>query len=80
MGIRVNQESLLRQLKIRGCTNRLELPFHKSLFSGALPLSIGGGIGQSRVCMYMLRRSHIKEVQVGIWPETVNITSSRPVN
>lgn len=80
MGIRVNQESLLRQLKIRECTDRLELPFHKSLFSGALPLSIGGGIGQSRVCMYMLRRSHIKEVQVGIWPETVSIKSSRPVN
>ncbi|HUW93287.1 MAG TPA: aspartate--ammonia ligase [Bacteroidales bacterium] len=69
MGIRVDKPALLRQLERRGCTERENLPFHKMLLSGYLPQSIGGGIGQSRVCMFMLRKSHIGEVQVGIWSE-----------
>ena len=68
MGIRVSPESLLRQLEIRGCPERQKLPFHRMLLSGMLPQSIGGGIGQSRVCMFMLRKRHIGEVQVGYWP------------
>jgi aspartate--ammonia ligase len=69
MGIRVDREVLLSQLKIRGCEERVKLDFHKSLLDGALPLSIGGGIGQSRLCMFLLRAAHIGEVQSSIWPE-----------
>ncbi|MDO5307891.1 MAG: aspartate--ammonia ligase [Planctomycetia bacterium] len=69
MGIRVDQESLLRQLKLEGCEERVNLLFHKKLLNNELPLSIGGGIGQSRLCMYFLRCAHIGEVQVSIWPE-----------
>ncbi|MCM1451975.1 MAG: aspartate--ammonia ligase [Clostridium sp.] len=69
MGIRVDKEALLRQLEICGCEDRLELPFHKSLLNGELPLSIGGGIGQSRLCMFLLQKAHIGEVQSSIWPE-----------
>ncbi len=76
MGIRVDPEALLRQLRISGCTERLQLPFHSSLIKGELPPSIGGGIGQSRVCMYMLRKKHISQVQVGIWPEAAGITAT----
>ncbi|MCR5523357.1 MAG: aspartate--ammonia ligase [Clostridia bacterium] len=68
MGIRVDEESLMRQLEIRGCTERKELPFHKALLSGELPYSIGGGIGQSRICMFFLHKAHIGEVQASIWP------------
>lgn len=68
MGIRVNAESMIRQLEICGCTERAELLFHRMLLNNELPLSIGGGIGQSRLCMYLLRKKHIGEVQVGIWP------------
>jgi aspartate--ammonia ligase len=71
MGIRVNKEALERQLEIRGCTDRKELLFHRLLLNNQLPLSIGGGIGQSRVCMYFLRKTHIGEVQSSIWPESV---------
>lgn len=67
MGIRVNAESLERQLAERGCENRRELPFHKKLLSGELPLTIGGGIGQSRLCMLMMGCAHIGEVQSSIW-------------
>ncbi len=67
MGIRVNKESLLSQLKKSGCEDRLELPYHKSLVNGELPLTIGGGIGQSRLCMLLLGRAHIGEVQSGVW-------------
>ncbi|MEE1277884.1 MAG: aspartate--ammonia ligase, partial [Acutalibacteraceae bacterium] len=71
-GIRVDEESLLRQLEIRGVTERKELPFHKALLKGELPLTIGGGIGQSRMCMFFLRKAHIGEVQASVWPtETV---------
>ena len=69
MGIRVSPESLLRQLEIRGCMERAELPFHKALLAGELPPSIGGGIGQSRLCMFFLKKAHIGEVQASIWPE-----------
>ncbi len=68
MGIRVDEESLARQLEIAGCEDRKELDFHKALLSGELPYTIGGGIGQSRICMYFLNKAHIGEVQVGIWP------------
>lgn len=69
MGIRVSPESLKRQLRERGCTERAELNFHKRLLNGELPYSIGGGIGQSRLCMYLLQKAHIGEVQASIWPE-----------
>ena len=67
MGIRVDEESLARQLAERGCEQRRELPFHKMLLAGELPLSIGGGIGQSRLCMLMMGCAHIGEVQSSIW-------------
>jgi aspartate--ammonia ligase len=69
MGIRVNREVLLKQLDISGAKDRKELIFHKRLLNDELPLSIGGGIGQSRLCMYFLRKAHIGEIQSGIWPE-----------
>ena len=69
MGIRVDEESLAAQLKESGCENRRELSFHKSLLAGELPLSIGGGIGQSRLCMLLLDKAHIGEVQVSVWDE-----------
>lgn len=69
MGIRVDEETLMKQLEIRGCTERKELPFHKALLNGELPYSIGGGIGQSRMCMFFLRKAHIGEVQASVWPE-----------
>ncbi len=69
MGIRVDKDALFYQLRERACLERVELMFHKTLLADQLPQSIGGGIGQSRVCMFMLRKSHIGEVQVGIWPE-----------
>ena len=68
MGIRVDQEALIRQLDLCDCPERKELEFHKMLLEGRLPLSIGGGIGQSRLCMYFLRKAHIGE-QASIWPE-----------
>lgn len=68
MGIRVSPESLDRQLKLKGVENRRSLPFHKSLLEGELPFSIGGGIGQSRLCMFLLQKAHIGEVQASIWP------------
>lgn len=69
MGIRVDKQTLLRQLEITGSTERKSLLFHKRLINDELPLSIGGGIGQSRLCMYFLRKAHIGEIQSGIWPE-----------
>ncbi|MDE6577017.1 MAG: aspartate--ammonia ligase, partial [Muribaculaceae bacterium] len=69
MGIRVSPESLKRQLEIRGCQERSELNFHKRLLNGELPYSIGGGIGQSRLAMYLLQKAHVGEVQASIWPE-----------
>ena len=69
MGIRVDEESLANQLRISGCENRAELPFHKLLLSGQLPLTIGGGIGQSRLSMLMMGCAHIGEVQSSMWDE-----------
>ncbi len=69
MGIRVSPDSLMRQLQATGKTERAGLDFHKSLLEGTLPASIGGGIGQSRLCMFLLQKAHIGEVQAGIWPE-----------
>ncbi|MBO5918399.1 MAG: aspartate--ammonia ligase, partial [Oscillospiraceae bacterium] len=69
MGIRVSPESLDRQLTLAGCDERRTLPFHKMLLSGELPLTIGGGIGQSRVSMLLLGKAHIGEVQVSLWDE-----------
>lgn len=69
MGIRVDSESMLRQLKIDGKEDRREMKFHQDVINGVLPLTIGGGIGQSRLCMFFLRKAHIGEVQVSVWPE-----------
>lgn len=77
MGIRVDPESLVRQLKIRGLERRLEYPFHRMLAAGELPQSIGGGIGQSRMCMFFLRTAHVGEVSVGIWPEAMQAACAK---
>ena len=69
MGIRVDPESLDKQLTEAGCDNRRKLPFHKMLLNGELPLTIGGGIGQSRLCMLLLGKAHIGEVQASLWDE-----------
>ena len=69
MGIRVDKEALERQLKIQGKEERKELYFHKRLLEGSLPLSIGGGIGQRRLCMLLLHKAHIGETQASIWPD-----------
>ena len=69
MGIRVDKEALLRQLALQGKEERKELYFHKKLLAGELPLSIGGGIGQSRLCMLFLQKAHIGEIQASIWPD-----------
>lgn len=71
MGIRVNKEVLLQQLKEEGQESRLQYYFHKRLVEGSLPLTIGGGIGQSRLCMYYLRKAHIGEIQASIWPDAM---------
>ena len=69
MGIRVDKESLLRQLALEGKEDRKELYFHKRLLDGTLPQSIGGGIGQSRLCMVILHKAHVGEIQASIWPD-----------
>ena len=71
MGIRVDEESLARQLEISGCQERAELAYHKAVLNKELPYTIGGGIGQSRICMFFLQRAHIGEVQSSIWPDDV---------
>ena len=69
MGIRVSEESLARQLAAAGCEERSKLDFQKALLAGELPYTIGGGIGQSRICMFFLRKAHIGEVQASVWPK-----------
>ncbi len=69
MGIRVDSKSMLSQLKEAGCEDRMSLPFHKALLEGDMPLTIGGGIGQSRICMLILKKCHIGEVQVSRWDD-----------
>ncbi|MCR4718463.1 MAG: aspartate--ammonia ligase [Firmicutes bacterium] len=71
MGIRVDEDALMRQLKIRGKEENANLPFQKALLDGKLPYTIGGGIGQSRICMYFLRKAHVGEVQASVWPSKV---------
>lgn len=81
MGIRVNRESLLRQLKLRGEEKRKELLYHRMLLNNELPLSIGGGIGQSRLGMYFLRKAHIGEISSGIWPaEMIGICKAHHIH
>jgi len=80
MGIRVDAESLAAQLDEAGCNDRRELPFHKMLLNDELPLTMGGGIGQSRLCMLMMQNVHIGEVQVSLWdPETIRICQENGV-
>ena len=74
MGIRVDEESMDRQLTLAGCDDRRALPFHKMLLNGELPLTMGGGIGQSRVCMLLIGTAHIGEVQVSLWDEETRKT------
>ncbi len=69
MGIRVNKESLMKQLKAKGEMSKVNLPYHQLVLNEQIPLSIGGGIGQSRLCMYLLKKIHIGEVQSSYWPE-----------
>jgi len=69
MGIRVDKAALMRQLEITGDEERTSLCFHSRLLDGELPLTIGGGIGQSRLCMFFLRKAHIGEIQASLWPE-----------
>ena len=69
MGIRVNERSLMAQLELSGHTERMDLPYHRALLSGELPLTVGGGIGQSRLCMVLLHKAHIGEVQASVWDE-----------
>jgi len=77
MGIRVDEEAMLRQLKIRNQLWKRDLYFHKKLLAGELPYTIGGGVGQSRLCMYLLRKAHIGEIQSAIWPQEMRDTCSR---
>ncbi len=69
MGVRVDSEALLSQLEKAGCNDRKELPFHQAIINDELPYTIGGGIGQSRICMFFLRKAHIGEVQCSLWPD-----------
>lgn len=71
MGVRVDEDSLASQLKKAGCEDRAELPFQKAILEKELPYTIGGGIGQSRICMFYLRKAHIGEVQSSIWPDSI---------
>ena len=72
MGIRVDEESLERQLKLADCEERKHLQFHEALLKGQLPYTIGGGIGQSRICMFFLNKAHIGEVQSSVWPDEMH--------
>ena len=81
MGIRVDEDTMRRQLAERGCEDRVRLPFHQALLNGELPYTIGGGIGQSRMCMFFLRKAHIGEVQSSYWsPDEVAICQKRGVH
>ena len=81
MGIRVNEKSLLKQLEILNLEERKGLEYHKMLLNGELPLTIGGGIGQSRICMFLLQKAHIGEVQASIWDEeTIKICEQNGIN
>ena len=73
MGIRVDEKALEEQLVKAGCEERKNLPYHKMLLNGELPYTIGGGIGQSRLCMLLLDRAHVGEVQASLWPEEMRV-------
>ena len=77
MGIRVDEVSLAEQLKKAGCEERAELPFQKAILNKELPYTVGGGIGQSRMCMYFLRKAHIGEVHSSVWPEDMRQTAEK---
>lgn len=81
MGIRVDETSLLSQLEASNCSDRKDLPFHQSLLNGNLPYTIGGGIGQSRICMFFLNKAHIGEVQSSIWDDnTINLCKKNNID
>ncbi|MDD2968497.1 MAG: aspartate--ammonia ligase [Lachnospiraceae bacterium] len=81
MGIRVDEESLRQQLEIAGCPERAQMSFQKALLNGELPYTVGGGIGQSRICMFFLRKAHLGEVQASVWPDDVlDYAAQRGVN
>ena len=69
MGIRVDEKSIRTQCKASHCEGRLTLPYHRMILNKELPYTIGGGIGQSRLCMFLLRKAHIGEIQSSVWPE-----------
>ncbi|MDO4324312.1 MAG: aspartate--ammonia ligase, partial [Lachnospiraceae bacterium] len=71
------EKALMRQLKLAGCEERAELPFQKAILDRELPYTIGGGIGQSRICMFYLRKAHIGEVQCSLWPEEIRKEAAR---
>ena len=77
MGIRVDPTTLREQLKIRQLEERLTLDFHRKLLAGELPQTMGGGIGQSRLCMFFLRSAHVGEVACGVWPAAMRETCRR---
>ena len=77
MGIRVDAETLTRQLQLRGEEHKAQMMFHRMLLAGELPLTVGGGIGQSRLCMYLLRKAHIGEIQSSIWDEQMRAECAR---
>ena len=80
MGIRVDAERLRKQLEISNCMDRADLPFQKSLLNGELPYTVGGGIGQSRMCMFFLKKAHIGEVQCSVWPqETIDVAKENGI-
>jgi aspartate--ammonia ligase len=71
MGVRVDEEAMERQLKMAGAEDRGAMDFHRAIMEKKLPYSVGGGIGQSRLCMFFLRKAHIGEVQVSVWPDSM---------
>ena len=77
MGVRVDAASLQSQLEKAGCPERAALPFQKAVLNDELPFTIGGGIGQSRICMFFLRKAHIGEVQASIWPDDIRETAMK---
>ncbi len=77
MGVRVDENRLKEQLQISGCMDRAELPFQKAILNKELPYTVGGGIGQSRICMFYLKKAHIGEVQSSVWtPKTMENADS----
>jgi aspartate--ammonia ligase len=77
MGIRVTMQTLKQQLKITGQMDFLKLPYHKAILNDQIPLSIGGGIGQSRTCMLILKKAHLGEVSVTVWPQILKDISAK---